>query len=176
MPGTLAARVTEMVQTADAAIQCVQRIATELRPAMLDSLGLCAAVEWQARDFQDHSQIQCHASVPEGELPVDRDSATAAFRILQESLTNVQRHTKATRVDVFLRQEAGLLLLVVHDNGSGIESAALKSPMSIGLTGMRERALLLGGQLDIRSLPGAGTTVEVRLPLSKTENETVAQS
>ena len=166
----LDARVAEMGQRADAAIHCVQKIATELRPALLDSLGLCAVVEWQAHDFQNHSGIQCRASVPEEEPLVDRDSATAAFRILQESLTNVQRHANATRVDVLLRCEADRLLLRVQDNGSGIESAALRSPMSIGLTGMRERALLLGGQLDIHGLPGAGTTVEFRLPLSRTEN------
>jgi signal transduction histidine kinase len=176
VPSALNARITEMGQIADAAIHCVQKIATELRPAVLDSLGLCATVEWQARDFQDHTGIECHASVPEGDLPVGRDCATAAFRVLQESLTNVQRHAKATRVDILLREDAGRLLLRVHDDGCGIESAALKSPMSIGLTGMRERALLLGGQLDIQGSPGTGTTVEVRLPLSNTETPSEAGS
>ena len=171
----LNARVAEMGKMADAAIHSVQRIATELRPAVLDSLGLCAAVEWQARDFQDHTGISCHASVPEGELPIDRHCATAAFRVVQESLTNVQRHAKATRVDILLREEAGRLLLRVQDNGCGIESAALKSPMSIGLTGMRERALLLGGQLHIQGSPKTGTTVELRLPLSNTGSPSEAE-
>ena len=91
-----------MTQMADTAIQCVQRIATGLRPAVLDCLGLGAAVEWQARDFQDHAGIRCHARVPAAELPVGRDAATAVFRLLQESLTNVQRHAHATRVEVRL--------------------------------------------------------------------------
>ena len=158
-----------MTGIADAAIESVQRIATELRPAVLDSLGLSAAVEWQAHDFQARSGIACHADAPEDELPVDRDSATAAFRILQESLTNVLRHAKATRVDILLEQDADRLVLRVQDNGCGMRSETLNDPMSIGLAGMRERALLLGGQLEIRSQPGSGTTVDVRLPLAKGE-------
>jgi PAS domain S-box-containing protein len=167
-PAALAARVSEMAGVADMAIRSVQRIATALRPAVLDSLGLCAAVEWQARDFQEHAGIPCNADVPDAELPADRDSATAAFRILQESLTNVLRHAQATRVDVLLRQDAGQLLLRIQDNGRGIPPETLNNPLSIGLAGMRERASLLGGQFAISSLPGSGTTVEVRLPFSKT--------
>ena len=160
-------RVAKMAETADATIQSVQRIATGLRPAVLDSLGLCAAVEWQARDFQEHAGIPCRANVPAAELAAGREVATAAFRILQESLTNIQRHARATRVEVSLRQEAGLLVLGIEDNGCGIDPEVLRSPLSIGLAGMRERALLLGGQLQIRSQPGAGTSVAVRLPLSQ---------
>jgi signal transduction histidine kinase len=167
--GSLAARVTEMSQMADTAIHAVQRIATELRPAVLDSLGLSAAVEWQVRDFQAHAKIPCHASVAEEEQPVGRATATAAFRILQESLTNVLRHAQATRVEVALRQEAGQCVLTVADNGRGIRPEVLTDPLSIGLAGMRERAGLLGGQLAIRSQPGAGTTIEVRLPLANGE-------
>jgi signal transduction histidine kinase len=162
---SLVARVAEMNRMADTVLHCVQRIATGLRPVVLDSLGLCAAVEWQARDFQDHSKIQCHASVPADELTVGRDVATATFRILQECLTNVQRHAHATRVEVSLRQAAGQLLLRVEDNGRGIRAQQLRDPRSIGLVGMRERALLLGGQLEIRSHPGAGTVIEMRIPL-----------
>ena len=143
----------------------MQTIAAELRPAVLDSLGLCAAVEWQSRDFQARTGIACRADVSDAELPVDRRCATAAFRILQESLTNVLRHARARRVDVALRQEGDRLALRIQDDGCGLPPEALESPMSIGLAGMRERALLLGGQFELRSRPGAGTTVEVRLPL-----------
>ncbi len=167
LPVLLKERVVEMIQIADGAITCVQKIATELRPAVLDSLGLCAAVEWQAREFQERTGIQCLVKVPEKDLPVDRDFTIAIFRILQESLTNVRRHANATRVDVLLRQKAGYLFLRVQDNGSGITPTALHDPLSIGLTGMRERAVLLGGRIEITGKPGAGTTVEVRLPLSK---------
>jgi signal transduction histidine kinase len=163
--GSLAARVAEMNQMAARVLHCVQRIATGLRPVVLDSLGLSAAVEWQARDFQDHSKIQCRASVPADEVTVGHDAATAVFRILQESLTNVQRHAHATRVEVSLRHEIGQLLLRVEDNGRGIRAQQLRDPRSIGLVGMRERALLLGGQLEIRSHPGAGTVIELRIPL-----------
>ena len=161
----LAARLGTMVGIADAAIQTVQKIATGLRPVILDSMGLCAAVEWQARDFQAHAGIACRTRMPEEELPVGREVATAAFRILQESLTNVLRHANASRVEVVLRQKAGQLILTVKDNGSGMGADALNDPRSIGLTGMRERALLLGGHCEIRSRAGSGTTVDVHLPL-----------
>ena len=165
-PATLAARVAEMSQVADSAIQSVQRIATGLRPAVLDSLGLCAAVDWQARDFQAHSEIACRVSVPAAEPPVSREIATATFRILQESLTNVARHAGATRVKISLRQEADKIILRIADNGGGIPPEALGSPLSIGLAGMRERTLLLGGSWAVRSRPGSGTTIEMRLPLA----------
>jgi DNA-binding NarL/FixJ family response regulator len=158
-----------MTRMADEVIQCVQKIATDLRPAVLDSLGLCAAVEWQTRDFQKHAGIPCRASVPEKDISVGHDTATAVFRILQESLTNVQRHANATRVDIVLRKEAGQLLLRIRDNGCGIPAEALNSPMSFGLTGMRERALLLGGQFEVWSQAESGTTIEVRMPLPKND-------
>jgi signal transduction histidine kinase len=166
----LAARVAEMSQMADTAIHSVQQIATGLRPAVLDSLGLCAAVDWQARDFQTHAGIRCHVSVPDAELPVGHDAATAAFRVLQESLTNVQRHAHATRVEVSLRLDGGQVILRIEDNGRGFAPDRLHGPLSIGLTGMRERALHLGGQLEIRSQPDAGTRVELRLPATPAAN------
>jgi PAS domain S-box-containing protein len=163
-------KLTVMTAVTDTAIQSVQKIATELRPVVLDSLGLCAAVEWQARDFQARTGIACTATVPEQDVPLDRDRSTAMFRILQESLTNVLRHAQATRVDILLRPEAGQLVLRIQDNGCGIRPETLSNPMSIGLAGMRERALLLDGQLEIRSQPESGTTIEMRLPLAKNAN------
>ncbi|MCC6821569.1 MAG: sensor histidine kinase, partial [Verrucomicrobia subdivision 3 bacterium] len=158
-------RLTVMTAVTDTAIQSVQKIATELRPVVLDSLGLCAAVDWQARDFQARTGIVCVATVPEQDAPADRDRATAMFRVLQESLTNVLRHAQATRVEVRLCTEAGQLILRVQDNGCGIPPVKLRHPKSIGLAGMRERALLLHGQLEIQSPPGAGTPIEMRLPM-----------
>ena len=173
---TLTAHVSDMVTAADTAIRSVQKIATKLRPAVLDSLGLCAAVEWLARDFQTRSGIEHRASVPEGELPVGPDTATAAFRILQESLTNVLRHANATRVDIVLRQDGDRLVLRVQDNGTGLPPETVNDPLSIGLVGMRERALLLGGELTIQSQPGGGTAVEVRLPLAHASDRTEGNS
>jgi PAS domain S-box-containing protein len=162
---TVQERLVVMTAVTDTAIQSVQKIATELRPVVLDSLGLCAAVEWQARDFQTRTGIACAATVPEQDLPLDRDRSTAVFRIVQESLTNVLRHAQATQVEILLRPEADQLVLRIQDNGCGIPPETLSDPRSIGLAGMRERALFLDGQLDIRSQPGAGTTIAMRLPL-----------
>jgi PAS domain S-box-containing protein len=162
---TVQERLVVMTAVTDTAIQSVQKIATELRPVVLDSLGLCAAVEWQARDFQTRTGIACTATVPEQDVPLDRDRSTAVFRIVQESLTNVLRHAQATQVEILLRPEADQLVLRIQDNGCGIPPETLSDPRSIGLAGMRERALFLDGQLDIRSQPGAGTTIAMRLPL-----------
>jgi signal transduction histidine kinase len=166
---TLLGRFSEMRHSIDAAIECVQKIATELRPVVLDSLGLCATVEWQARDFQSRTGVQCIADVPAKEMAKNRDAATAVFRILQEALTNVSRHSKATQVRILLRIEAEQVLLRVRDDGCGISSETLDNPMSLGLAGMRERAQLLGGSFEIQSRPRSGTTIEVRIPIEKNE-------
>ena len=160
----LQGKLAAMSELTDVAIGSVQRIATELRPVVLDSLGLCAAVEWQARDFEARTGITCRASVPEADLCLERDPATALFRILQESLTNVARHAGATRVDIELGCRQNWLSLRVRDNGRGIRPAELRDPRSVGLLGMRERATLLGGHCEISSESGRGTQVEARLP------------
>jgi signal transduction histidine kinase len=156
-------KLAGMSELTDIAIASVQRIATELRPVVLDTLGLCAAIEWQARDFQSRTGIECTVSVPEVDLHLERDCATALFRILQESLTNVARHSKASRVNIELRSEQELVSLSVHDNGRGIRISELNDPRSVGLLGMRERAILLGGECRIFSGPDGGTSVEATL-------------
>ena len=160
-------RLSEMMHTVDGAIACVQKIATELRPVILDSLGLCSAVEWQAREFQSRTGIECRADVPADEKVKDRGAATAVFRILQEALTNVMRHSKANKVEIRLRVGTGRVYLRVQDNGSGISQDSIHNPMSIGLAGMRERAQLLGGDFAIRSRPGSGTAIRAWVPLRK---------
>jgi signal transduction histidine kinase len=154
-----------MIGMADEAVTIVQRIATELRPAVLDSLGLGAALAWLAHDFREHSGIAFRAFVPDGELRIDRDVATAAFRIAQESLTNVVRHSRASEAEIYLAEEDDQLVLSIQDNGIGIETGKLDDPFSIGLAGMRERTLLLGGSFDIRGRPASGVLVEARFPL-----------
>jgi signal transduction histidine kinase len=162
---SLQEKLGETKRLADQAIESVQRIATELRPAVLDSLGLSAAVEWQMKDFAARSGIQCETRLPGTPLEVGQDASTALFRILQESLTNVARHAAATTVETSLQQQLGQIVLRVKDNGRGIPAAKLDDPRSVGLAGMRERALLLGGRCEFSGRPGEGTTVEVRLPL-----------
>jgi signal transduction histidine kinase len=151
----------------DATIQTVRRIATELRPGILDDLGLVAAIEWQAQEFQKRTGIECVVTSDLKDPILDQDLNTAFFRIFQETLTNIIRHAQATRVEVHLQQEESTLVLEVKDNGRGISEAELNDTRSIGVLGMRERAALLQGELQISGVPGQGTTVAVRIPLAR---------
>ena len=155
----------------DGSIQTVRKIATELRPMMLDNLGLTAAIEWQADEFLKTSGVSCDVSLPEEELSLHRDTSTALFRILQESLTNVVRHAQASRVRVRLWRENDSAVLEVQDNGVGIATQLIAGPASFGLLSMKERALMLGGTLDVTSGPGAGTRIVVRVPHAVREDE-----
>ena len=156
----------------DATIQTVRRISTELRPGILDDLGLAAAIEWQAQEFQKRTHIQCAVNSELKEPVLDADLNTAFFRIFQETLTNVIRHANATRVEVRVVLEGTHLMLEVKDNGRGISEAEINNTQSIGLLGMRERAALLGGELAIAGAPAQGTTVTVRIPLSRPQTLT----
>lgn len=143
----------------------VRRLCTELRPPILDDLGLPAAIEWQAREFQSRTNIPCEILANIEELELAGPAAVAIFRIFQEILTNVARHAQATRVTVEVKSEDGTLLLKVTDNGRGISPERINGGGSLGLVGMRERALLLGGVLHLHGVPGKGTTVTVSVPL-----------
>jgi signal transduction histidine kinase len=143
----------------------VRRLCTELRPPILDDLGLPAAIEWQAREFQSRTNIICDLSANIEELDLEGPDAVAIFRIFQEILTNVARHAQATRVTVQVKADDGSLLLKIADNGRGISPEKINGGGSLGLVGMRERVLLLGGALDLHGIPGEGTTVTVRVPL-----------
>lgn len=160
-------KVKTMVHHIDETIQTVRRIATELRPGILDSLGLAAALEWQANEFQSRAGIPCHvaATVDDSQLP--QELATVFFRIYQEALTNIIRHANATRVDVRLAEQDGVLVLTVRDNGRGISEEEIANTRSIGLVGMRERAMLIGGDITLEGAPGKGTTMTLRVPLNR---------
>ncbi len=157
-------RVESMLKLLDDTIQSVRRLATQLRPSILDHLGLAAAIEWAAAEFEERSGIKCEFQLPEAELPIPSDQVTALFRIFQETLTNVSRHAEATCVKVRLYADNGAVCLQVEDNGRGMDARRRPDLGSLGIVGMRERALLLGGELTIRSARGAGTMVEVRMP------------
>lgn len=163
----LTARMRDAVVQADAAITTVQRIATELRPVILDSLGLGAAIEWQAEDFGRRTGLHCRTRSPQGDSTLHRDCATAVFRILQESLTNIARHAHATGIEVEFVEDPDLATLVVRDNGRGITNAQIVDARSIGLVGMRERAQAFGGSVEFTGAPGGGTTVRLRIPLDQ---------
>jgi PAS domain S-box-containing protein len=162
---SLLRKVQTMSQLLDTTVQSVRKIASELRPAVLDNLGLLAAIEWQAEEFQRRTGIRCECYLIADELKLDRDCATAVFRILQESLTNVMRHADATRVTITLEQEAGHYLIEIKDDGKGIQAGDLDKSASFGLLGMKERAHLFGGGVSIHGEPGKGTTVVVKIPL-----------
>lgn len=148
----------------DETIQAVRRIATELRPGLLDTAGLIAALEWQALEFQKQTGIQCRFKSLVREILWDQDLNTAFFRIFQETLTNIIRHARATKVEVRFLATDSSLVLEVKDNGRGISESEINNTKSIGLLGMRERAALLDGEVRLRGEPGKGTTVSVRIP------------
>jgi PAS domain S-box-containing protein len=150
----------------DMNIQTVKRISTELRPGLLDDLGIVAALEWQAEEFKERTGIQCDITVKPEDVSLDRNRSTTIFRIFQETLTNVMRHANATKVRIELNQNGGKLTLQVRDNGKGITDRQISSPKSIGLIGMRERVTFFGGSLRIAGEKNKGTTVTVSLPLS----------
>lgn len=157
-------KIKSMSAHIDTTIQAVRRIATELRPGILDDLGLLAALEWQANEFQGRTGIQCEVTTTLQDTLLDADLNTAFFRIFQETLTNIMRHAQATRVTVHSTAENGCLVLTVRDNGRGITPAEIRDTKSIGLLGMGERAALLGGEVEFSGVPGAGTTVTVKIP------------
>jgi PAS domain S-box-containing protein len=170
--GPMLKRIRATRQLADSIIQSIRRISTELRPAVLD-LGLAAAVEWQVQEFQARSGIQCTVRLLARE-EVASNASTAMFRIFQETLTNVARHAKATRAEVVLQKQRDRLVLLIRDNGRGFDQADPSLSKSLGLLGMRERAAILGGKVNISSAPGKGTTVSAWIPLpSPEESDTI---
>jgi signal transduction histidine kinase len=163
-PGPNSQRLQAVFWLLDEAIHSVRRIGTDLRPGVLDDLGLAAAIEWAVEEFQARTGIETYVSLPDGDLALDEERATALFRILQEALTNVARHAHATRVTVRLAQEHGDLSLEVRDNGTGFQQEQLAGSRSLGILGMRERAILLAGEFNISGTLEKGTTVKVRIP------------
>ena len=162
-PG-LAEKASAMSDLIDSTIQTMRRVATELRPGLLDDLGLAATMEWQAQEFAERTGIDCDLYLSDEEIVLDRDLATAIFRIFQETLTNVARHAEATEVHVELEDRPDELVLTVRDNGKGITESQLSDPRSLGLMGIRERAHSWGGEVAFQGIPGQGTTVTVRIP------------
>ena len=156
----------EMSRLISTTIQTVKRISTELRPGVLDDLGLVAAIEWQAQEFQERTRIKCEFTADGEDVNLDRDLATVIFRILQEALTNVARHAKATRVEVSLKKGDGQLVLQVRDNGKGITEKQVANPKSFGLIGMRERVHSWNGSVKIDGILGKGTIVTIKIPLN----------
>jgi len=164
-PKEPAEKVRSMFQLIDSTIQVVRKISSELRPQVLDDVGLLGTLKWQAREFQARAGIRCKVDLPKDDVLLDPERSTAVFRIFQEVMTNVVRHARATKVDIKLRVDSDQLILSIGDNGCGISQADLRSPRSLGLVGIRERAFLLGGKAEIAGTQGKGTCVTLSLPL-----------
>ena len=163
------ARVASMLEMIDDTVGAVRRIAADLRPMMLDDLGLNAAIEWLARDATRRMDIEVTVRLDEDDPPVADDAAIALYRMVQEALTNVARHARATDVAIEMRQIGGELVLSVRDNGVGFPGGERQPGRRHGLLGIRERAYMLGGRLDVDNPPGGGGRITVRLPLAPAE-------
>lgn len=159
-------KLTAMSRLLDEAMHSVKRISTELHPSILDNLGLLPAVEWLVNQFRLHSETDCVLRLPADEhISVPNDRATAIFRILQETLTNISLHAHATQVEIKLETDLNILQLTVQDNGRGIPAKYWTNPRSYGIRGMIERARHFGGEVRISGQPGEGTRVHVCMPL-----------
>lgn len=160
------ARLAGMETLLNETVAATRRIASDLRPLMLDDLGLLPAVEWLVESFTQRNGIPCELAVSNPELELPSAHATAVFRIVQESLANVGKHARASRVKVGIECNGSELTLSIRDDGAGFSLQNPRKPNAYGLLGLRERASLLGGKASITSAPGKGTHVEVRLPVT----------
>ena len=158
-------RIDGMNKLIDDTIQSVQRIATELRPQILDVLGLGEAVRLETSEFEKRTGIQCQLQWPPSNIELNREIKTAVFRIFQETMTNISRHSGAKKVEIDLQMDAQHVVLKILDNGRGISHSEIFNENSLGLLGIRERIYFLNGQFDITGDPNIGTRIEVTIPL-----------
>ena len=169
---SLVKRGRKLLGLIDENVHLVQRISSELRPGLLDNLGLSAAIEWQAGQFRDRMGVKCDFISEPEDIVLDQTRSTAIFRIFQETCTNIGRHANATRVEIVLKETPEEIELRVTDNGRGIADEEISNPKSFGLMGIRERALSLGGEVEILGARDKGTTVRVRIPKHDAGEET----
>jgi PAS domain S-box-containing protein len=163
---SMARKLQRMETLLDTTVSATRRIAADLRPLMLDDLGLVPAVEWLVENFTQRTGVPCELAVSTSDLHLHKLHAAAVFRIIQESLANVAKHARASRAEVAIEEGDGEVMISVRDDGLGFSIDDPRKPDSFGLVGLRERAYLLGGEATIISAPGQGTNVEVRLPLT----------
>ncbi|RYY60188.1 MAG: PAS domain-containing sensor histidine kinase, partial [Comamonadaceae bacterium] len=163
-PDGAAARLAQMLAMLDSSVAATRRIAADLRPLMLDDLGLAPAIEWLVQNFRERTGVPCALDLDE-DLELQEPYATAVFRMVQESLVNIGKHARAAHVKVRVAREGGEMLLSVEDDGVGFQAAQPRKPQSFGLVGLRERAHVLKGKVQITSAPGRGTRVEARIPV-----------
>jgi two-component system sensor histidine kinase UhpB len=160
-------KLASMADLVERSVAEMRKICTELKPGVLDHLGLGPAVEWQAEEFEERTRIRCHLNTDLENVSLDQNLATAVFRILQESLANVARHSEADEVWINCGKKGRRIELVVSDDGKGITPEQASDSKSLGIAGMRERALEWGGELDITGVADEGTTVSVTVPIRR---------
>jgi PAS domain S-box-containing protein len=167
MEHSIEKKLSSMQNMLDRTVAVTRRISSDLRPLILDDLGLVAALEWITQSFTEHSGVRCKLCIPKPDALILNDLyATVIFRIVQESLTNISKHAKASQVEVTIEQKEGYIILKIHDDGIGFSPNTARKPNSYGLLGLKERTNLLGGTIIIHSLPGQGTAIQVHIPLS----------
>jgi PAS domain S-box-containing protein len=167
----LAARVGKALEVVGATIETVRKLAGDLRPGMLDDLGLVPTLDWQVNEFRERSGLSCELDCFPEEIELDPSLSLTVFRVFQEALTNVARHAGATQVSASLRAGNGTLQLSVRDNGRGITRQETRSLKSLGLIGIRERVRWCGGRVSIQGVAGKGTTVKVDIPIEKVDEK-----
>jgi len=168
--GPLKQKINSLADMIDSSVESVQKISSKLRPGILDGLGLIAAIEWQTEEFEKLTNIKCSLVLPKDEVKLERDKTTAIFRIFQEALTNIARHSEATKVAVSLLNHQSNIYLEIQDNGRGITQEQIKDFKSLGIHGMVERAMVFGGQVSIEGFAGSGTIVKVEIPFDEIKN------
>lgn len=159
-------KTESMYDLVDQSIETIQRISTDLRPSMLDDLGIEAVIQWEADKLEDRSEIECNIEIKNDDHTLDEDISIALYRVLQEALTNVLRHAEATKVDISYMITEEKVILVIKDNGGGISKEAVHSSHSFGLSGMRERVEAWDGTFEVHGEDGKGTTVRATIPLT----------
>jgi len=161
----LKTKIYSLSDMIDASVESVQKISAKLRPGILDELGLIAAIEWQTEEFEKMTSVKCSLVIPKEELILEKNKSTAIFRIFQESLTNIARHSQATQIQISLLHYQSNISLEIQDNGRGITQDQIKDFKSLGIHGMEERAMVFGGQVYIEGIAGKGTKVKVEIPV-----------
>lgn len=164
-------KVNLLTNLIDQSVESVQKISAKLRPTILDELGLTAAIEWQTEEFEKLTNIKCSIVLSKDDLELSANKSTAIFRIFQEALTNIARHSEADKVNILLLTDQKNINLEIIDNGKGISAEQIKDFKSLGIHGMEERAMIFGGQVTFDSISGKGTKVTVEIPIDREKDE-----
>jgi signal transduction histidine kinase len=159
-------KLKSLAEMLDGTVKTVRRISSELRPSLLDDLGLIAAIDWHLKEFEKRSGVITEFEEPENDFNIPDSVKTGLFRIFQESLTNVARHASSSKVKVSLQKKNGSFILSIADDGKGFEKQMTKNKKTLGILGMKERTAMMGGSYEINSEPGKGTLVVVSVPES----------